>query len=63
VGRTGSNREFLSGYTDDALVRRQVSENIFAFIQKPFAPAVLEAIVREVLDSAEPSTRAFTASD
>ncbi|MGZ4732650.1 MAG: ATP-binding protein [Terriglobales bacterium] len=54
---------YMSGYTDDALVRHQVSENIFAFIQKPFAPALLEAKVREVLDSVEPSTRAFTASD
>ena len=54
---------FMSGYTDDAMVRRQVSEDIFAFIRKPFAPAVLEAKVREVLDSAEPYTQAFTASD
>ncbi len=54
---------YMSGYTDDALVRHQVSENIFAFIQKPFLPVVLEAKVREVLDSAEPSTQAFTAGD
>jgi len=54
---------YMSGYTDDALVRHQVSENIFAFVQKPFSPVVLEAKVREVLDSAEPSTQAFTASD
>jgi CheY-like chemotaxis protein len=54
---------YMSGYTDDALVRRQVSENIFAFIQKPFLPVVLEAKVREVLDSAEPSTQALTARD
>ena len=54
---------YMSGYTDDALARHQVSENIFAFVQKPFSPVVLEAKVREVLDSAEPSTQAFTASD
>jgi len=54
---------YMSGYTDDALVRHQASENIFAFIQKPFSAAVLEARVREVLDSAEPSTQAFTAGD
>ncbi len=54
---------YMSGYTDDALVRHQVFENIFAFVQKPFSPVVLEAKVREVLDSAEPSTQAFTAGD
>lgn len=54
---------YMSGYTDDALVRHQVFENIFAFVQNPFSPVVLEAKVREVLDSAEPSTQAFTASD
>jgi len=46
---------YMSGYTEDALVRRQVSENSFAFVQKPFSPAVLEAKVREVLDSAQPN--------
>src|SRR5208282_4741007 len=54
---------YMSGYTEDALVRRQVSENSFAFVQKPFSPAVLEAKVRGVLDSAQPNTQAFTASD
>ena len=53
----------MSGYSDDALVRRQVSDKIFAFVQKPFSAAVLEAKVREVLDSAEPATQAFTARD
>ncbi len=54
---------YMSGYTDDALVRHQISEKIFAFVQKPFSPAVLEAKVREVLDSAEPSTRSSSAGD
>jgi PAS domain S-box-containing protein len=43
---------YMSGYTDDALIHRQVFENSFAFVQKPFSPVVLEAKVREVLDSA-----------
>jgi PAS domain S-box-containing protein len=43
---------YMSGYTDDALIHREVFENRFAFVQKPFSPVVLEAKVREVLDSA-----------
>jgi two-component system cell cycle sensor histidine kinase/response regulator CckA len=43
---------YMSGYTDDALIHREVFENRFAFVQKPFSPVVLETKVREVLDSA-----------
>ena len=53
---------YMSGYTDDALIHREVFENRFAFVQKPFSPAVLEAKVRAVLDSAEPSTQAVASS-
>jgi CheY-like chemotaxis protein len=41
---------FLSGYTDDALVRHGVQESHMAFLQKPFTPAALARKVREVLD-------------
>lgn len=41
---------FLSGYTDDALVRHGVAKEHTAFLQKPFKPAVLAAKIREVLD-------------
>jgi CheY-like chemotaxis protein len=40
---------FLSGYTDDAVVRYGVSEAKAAFLQKPFTPATLLHKVAEVL--------------
>lgn len=41
---------FMSGYTDDAIVRYGVSHSTHAFIQKPFTPQGLAQKVREVLD-------------
>jgi two-component system, cell cycle sensor histidine kinase and response regulator CckA len=40
---------FVSGYTDDAIVRHGVGAE-YAFLQKPFTPAGLAKKVREVLD-------------
>jgi PAS domain S-box-containing protein len=42
---------YMSGYTDDAIVRRGVESTGLDFIQKPFAPGDLAARVRQVLDS------------
>jgi CheY-like chemotaxis protein len=42
---------YMSGYTDDAVIRRGVLEAGMAFIQKPFGAGDLVRRVREVLDS------------
>jgi len=40
---------FMSGYTDDAVVRHGVQHQGVAFIQKPFTPAALTGKLRELL--------------
>lgn len=42
---------YMSGYTDDAMVRHGLLEETLKFIQKPFDPASVARKVREVLDS------------
>ena len=41
---------YISGYTDDEILRRGLHEPGIAFLQKPFAAASLAASVRAVLD-------------
>ena len=48
---------YMSGYTDDAVIRRGVLEEGMAFIQKPFGADDLVRRVREVLDSGQRPTR------
>jgi PAS domain S-box-containing protein len=42
---------YLSGYTDDAIVRHGMLEPGIAFLQKPFSADVLARKIREVLDA------------
>ncbi len=44
---------YMSGYTDDAVVRHSILHEECAFINKPFSPVALAQKVREVLDSAQ----------
>ncbi|HKC08241.1 MAG TPA: response regulator, partial [Methylomirabilota bacterium] len=45
---------FMSGYTEDAIVRYGVVRSESALLAKPFTQATFVARVREVLDRAEP---------
>jgi PAS domain S-box-containing protein len=42
---------FISGYTDDAVLRHGVREGVASFLQKPFTLVALARKMREVLDS------------
>jgi FixJ family two-component response regulator len=48
--RPGLKLLYMSGYTDDAIVRHGLVHAGTAFLQKPFPPAALMRKVREVLD-------------
>jgi len=54
--RPGIRVLFMSGYTDDEVMRRGVIEGQTAFLQKPFTPDLLAQKVREVLDAAQPGS-------
>ena len=48
--RPGTKVLYVSGYTDDAIVRHGVLEEQVSFLQKPFSTLALACKVREVLD-------------
>ena len=50
AARPGVLLLYMSGYTDDAVVRHGVLEAGVPYIQKPFTPSALAAKVRAVLD-------------
>jgi two-component system cell cycle sensor histidine kinase/response regulator CckA len=49
-GRPGLGCLFMSGYTDDEILRRGVLRGETAFLQKPFTPEQLSQSLRSVLD-------------
>jgi two-component system, cell cycle sensor histidine kinase and response regulator CckA len=57
--RPGIRVLFISGYTDDAMLRLGVSNRNEAFLQKPFGSEALLRKVRQLLDNA-PSSPAHT---
>jgi DNA-binding NarL/FixJ family response regulator len=56
--RPGLRTLFVSGYTDDAILRHGVAAGRDPFLAKPFTPEQLTRSVRDVLDDAHPPTSA-----
>jgi DNA-binding response OmpR family regulator len=53
---------FMSGYTDDTVLQRNIVESGITFIQKPFTPARLAAALRSALDRRSSARNSSAAS-
>src|SRR5262249_30289009 len=51
---TGMRVLFMSGYTDDEIIRSAIEGARVEYLQKPFTPKTLAQKVRELLDSPAP---------
>ncbi|MEW6755798.1 MAG: response regulator [Candidatus Latescibacterota bacterium] len=51
--RPGTRVLYMSGYTDDTILRYGLQEGCVTFLQKPFAPAALTERIRQVLTQEE----------
>jgi CheY-like chemotaxis protein len=60
VARPGAKVLYMSGYTNDAIVRHGVLDSGTWFVQKPFSPDALARKIREVLDSGNLSNEMAT---
>ena len=60
--RRGLKVLYMSGYTDDAVVRHGVFEECVDFLQKPFSPLVLTQRVRQALDGNVETPRSLSAA-
>jgi CheY-like chemotaxis protein len=49
--RPGIRILYMSGFTEDAVVRNGILNDSVAFIQKPFSPSQLLSLVRKLLDA------------
>jgi PAS domain S-box-containing protein len=56
VARPKMKVVYMSGYTNDAVVRHGIVESTIAFVQKPLMPETLARKVRETLDPSGPTT-------
>ena len=57
AARPGLKVLYVSGYTDNLLVQREVEDRSVAFLQKPYTPSSLAQKVRDVLDSVPDTSR------
>jgi signal transduction histidine kinase/ActR/RegA family two-component response regulator len=53
-GRPGLRILYMSGFTEDAVIRNGILNDSVAFLQKPFSTSQLRSLVRKLLDAPAP---------